>query len=458
VIIFSGQIASFLGLSGLERHEGFLANMKEIIIHIDTVNFYSVVTAVISLVFILLAPKYFPKVPGPLIGLIVSSAAAAILFPGKVATIGSTYGDIPNTLPSFHLPEITWEKLLQLLGPAFAIAMLGGIESLLSAVVADRLTGTKHNSNQELIGQGIANMVTPLFGGIPATGAIARTATNIKNGAASPMSGIVHGAVVLVVLLLFAPYASNIPLASMAPILMVVAWNMSERKEFTHVLKTKTSDSFLLLVTFLLTVFANLTTAVEIGLVLAAILFVKRMSEIHTVAKVLPDPLDKRKKVRPHVVQGGCDCPQISMYTIEGPLFFGAAEMFEKSIIGTVNQLPHILILRMGKVPYMDTTGEANLTSIVRHFRKQGGTILVTGIQNQPKQVLQKTGLYEEIGSDHFFEHTGDAIAYALSHVEQNRCRNCNRFAFQECSRLSNPIGESEGNGELQNMVAFHKP
>jgi SulP family sulfate permease len=442
VIIFTGQIGNFLGLTGIEKHEDFISNMKEIIVHLYTVNLYSVITATISLVFILLTPKYFPKVPGPLIGLVVSSLVTTIFFPGKVATIGSTFGDIPSTLPSFSIPEITWEKVQQLFRPAFVIAMLGGIESLLSAVVADAMAGSRHNSNRELIGQGIANMLTPLFGGIPATGAIARTATNIKNGATSPMSGIVHGLVVLVVLLLLAPVASNVPLASMSPILMVVAWNMSERKEFIHVLMTKTGDSLILVITFLLTVFSNLTTAVEVGLIFSTILFVKRMSEILAVTKVLPDQSDKNKKVRSHIVNEGHDCPQISIFSIEGPLFFGAAQTFEMSIMDTINHRPKLLILRMAKVPYMDTTGESNLTSIVRHFQKQGGTILVSGLQNQPKKVLKRTGLYEEIGEEHLFRHTGDAINFALANVEQSKCLGCKHYAFQECTRLSISQGE----------------
>jgi sulfate permease, SulP family len=455
VIIFSGQIANFLGLTGLEKHEDFLSNMKEILIHLATVNVYSVITAIISLTLILLTPKFFPKVPGPLIGLIVSSIVASVFFAEKVATIGSTFGEIPSGLPAFQIPDITWEKIVQLLRPAFVIAMLGGIESLLSAVVADGMTGSKHNSNRELIGQGIANMVTPLFGGIPATGAIARTATNIKNGATSPMSGVIHGLIVLVVLLLFAPYASNIPLASMAPILMIVAWNMSERKEFVHILKTKTSDSLILVITFLLTVFINLTTAVEVGLILAIILFVKRMSEILTVAKVLPDPLDK--KVSPHMVNKGHNCPQISIFTVEGPLFFGAAQMFESSIMDTINHRPKVLILRMGKVPYMDTTGEANLSSIVRHFQKKGGIILISGIQDQPKEVLKRTGLYEEIGKEHFFDHTGEAIDFALANLDYKKCIGCKHFAFEECSVLSNPERESEKNRELSYTGLVHK-
>jgi sulfate permease, SulP family len=439
VIIFSGQIANFLGLRDIQKHEDFLSNMKEIGMHLSTVNVYSVITAGICLAVILITPRLFPNVPGSLAGLVISSVVAALLFEGKVATIGSTFGPIPSTLPSFHFPDVTLERIGQLLVPAFTIAMLGGIESLLSAVVADGMTGTRHNSNRELIGQGIANMAAPLFGGIPATGAIARTATNIKNGAVSPMAGIIHGLVVLLVLMLFAPYASHIPLASMAPILMVVAWNMSERREFFHVLQSKTSDSVVLLVTFLLTVFTNLTTAVEIGLILAVILFVKRMGELITVHKVLPDPSSKHAKVRPHMVTEGHDCPQISIFTVEGALFFGAASTFEQSVMRTLQHRPKILLLRMGKVPFMDTTGESKLASVVKTWKNNGGMVLISGIQSQPREVLKRTGLYAYIGEQHFFEHTGDAINFALARLDQNRCAGCRHFAFRECAGLSNP-------------------
>ena len=438
VIIFSGQIPNFLGLSDVEKHESFLLNMREIVVHISSINVYSVATAAICLAMLLLTPRWFPKIPGSLIGLVVSTAVAALFFQGKVTTIGSAFGEIPSSLPSIHIPEITWDRIVYLLQPAFVIAMLGGIESLLSAVVADGMSGTRHNSNRELIGQGIANIVTPLFGGIPATGAIARTATNIRNGAASPMAGIIHGLVVLLVLLMFAPYASHIPLASMAPILMLVAWNMSERKHFVHVLKTKTSDSVVMLVTFLLTVFFNLTVAVEVGLVLAVVLFVKRMGEILKVAKVLPDPGDQREKVRAHVVTEGHDCPQISIYTIEGPLFFGAASLFEKSVLNIIHARPKVLLLRLGRVPFIDTTGESNLSSLVRDFQKGGGIVLVSGLQPQPKEVLQKTGLYETIGANRFFERTGDAIRHALSEVDVSKCAGCRHLAFRECAVLTN--------------------
>ncbi|MFE6078817.1 SulP family inorganic anion transporter [Paenibacillus sp. NPDC057886] len=437
VIIFSGQIANFLGLSGIEKHEDFWSNMKEIGVHISTINIYSLLTAGICLVVLLLVPKFAPKVPASLLGLFLSTVVAALFFKDQVATIGSTFGVIPGALPQFHIPEITWARVVSLLQPAFVIAMLGGIESLLSAVVADGMTESRHNSNRELIGQGIANMVTPLFGGIPATGAIARTATNIKSGAVSPFSGVIHGVVVLLVLVLFAPYASHIPLASMAPVLMLVAWNMSERRSFIHVMKTKTSDSLVLLITFLLTVFTSLTTAVEVGLILAVLLFVKRMSEMLKVAKVLPDPDHKHEKVMAHMVHEGHDCPQISMYTIEGPLFFGAADLFEKSVMDSIHQRPGILLLRMGKVPFMDTTGEANLASLVKHFERCGGMILFSGVQAQPLEMMRKTGLMERIHPDHMFEHTGEAINYALQHLNHQKCLGCKHFAFRECAVLS---------------------
>ncbi|QIZ07871.1 sulfate permease [Priestia megaterium] len=436
VTIFIGQVASFLGLMGIKKHEEFIKNVQEIFVHLDTINIFSILTAAICLVTVIVTPKVAPKVPGPLIGLVVSSVIATICYPSQIATIGTAYGQIPSTLPELHIPNINLEMIIRLLKPAFIIAMLGGIESLLSAVVADGMTNSRHNSNKELIGQGIANMITPLFGGIPATGAIARTATNIKYGAISPFSGIIHGFVVLLVLLFFAPYASYIPLASMAPILMVVAWNMSERKVFSHILKTKSTDSLVLTVTFLLTVFVNLTMAVEVGLVMSAILFAKRMSDVMVTAKALPNRKHKHEKVETGIVSDTNDCPQISIFNVEGPLFFGAAETFEKTIMSTINYRPKILLLRMSKVPLMDTTGEATLSSIVRHFSKNG-IVMISGLNPQPENVLKKTGLYQIIGEEHFFEHTGEAIQYALEHINKNKCLGCKHYAFRECKKLS---------------------
>lgn len=437
VLIFTGQIANFLGLTNIEQHENFIDNIKELILHIGSINIYSILTALLCFVIILLTPKVLPKVPGALVGIVVSTIVATVFFSEHVATIATAYGDIPNTLPQFAIPEITFERIQLLIGPAFVIAMLGGIESLLSAVVADGMTNSKHNSNKELIGQGVANIVTPFFGGIPATGAIARTATNIKTGAVSPMSGIIHGVFVLITLLLLAPYASYIPLASMAPVLMVVAWNMSEQKHFAHILKMKSGDSLVLLITFLLTVFTSLTLAVEVGLVLAVVLFAKRMSEMLVVAKVLPDHTKESGKVQPHVVNQKHDCPQISIYTIEGPLFFGAAQTFEQSILGSIHYHPSILILRMSKVPFMDSTGESYFINIVQNFTKRGGTVFVTGVQPELRKMLEQSGLVAKIGEENFYSQTGDAINTALARLDTNKCAGCKHFAFRECNGLS---------------------
>lgn len=437
VLIFTGQIANFLGLSGMKKHERFLPNMSEIGTHLSSIHLYSVVTAAICLATMLLTSARLPKIPGSLAGLVSSSVIAALFFQGHVATIGSSFGAIPGTLPHFHFPEITWDRVKVLIQPAFMIALLGGIESLLSAVVADGMTGTRHDSNRELIGQGIANMAAPLFGGIPATGAIARTATNIKNGAVSPLSGIIHGIVVFLVLLLCAPYASDIPLASMAPILMVVAWNMSERKEFAHILKSRTSDSFVLLITFLLTVLANLTTAVEVGLILSGLLFVKRMSEQLKVVKVLPDAADKSKRVKAYMVREDHDCPQAGIFTPEGPLFFGTAHRFEQFIADMTAQRPAIVLLRMSKVPYLDTTAEAKLARLVEDTEQSGGVVLISGIQQQPLRLIQKTGLHARIGKDRFFAHTGEAIDRLLTLVNPKQCVGCTHAAFRECETKS---------------------
>ncbi len=437
VLIFTGQIPGFLGMDGLDKHERFLANMKEIATNASLIDGYSIATALVSLTAILLTVRYAPKLPALLVGLLAATLVASLLFDGGVATIGSAYGAIPSELPAFHMPEITLERIKQLLYPAFVIAMLGSIESLLSAVVADEMTGTRHDSNRELIGQGIANMAAPLFGGIPATGAIARTATNIKSGAVSPVSGIVHGVVVLAVLLLFAPLASRIPLAGMAPVLMVVAWKMSEYRNFAKLLRTKTGDSLVLVATFLLTVFTDLTVAVTAGLVLAIVLFVKRMGGLMKVDKVLPDPLARNGKVAPGAVTEKRDCPQIRIATVEGALFFGAAEPFGRALNEVVEQSHRVLLIRMGKVPMIDMTGEANLAAGVREFLGAGGVVLVSGIREQPREVLERSGLAEAIGRDRFFPHTGEAIGYALGCLDRARCVGCRQFAFRECAELS---------------------
>ncbi|MCY7675289.1 SulP family inorganic anion transporter [Bacillus safensis] len=404
VIIFSGQIANFLGLKGVEKHESFFLNMREIVVHLGTANSLAIITAVIGLIVILAAQKYIPKIPGALLGLLASTFLAVLFFQGQVETIGSAYGEIPRQLPTFAFPELTIEKMIYLLPPAIVIALLGGVESILSAMVADNMKGSRHDSNKELVGQGIANMAAPLFGGIPATGAIARTATNIKNGGASPISGVVHGVVVLLILMLFAPYASMIPLAAMAPILMFVAWNMSERKEFINIVKVKNADSLVLVVTFLLTVIGDLIIGVTAGLILAFIAFIKKMSQttnIHT--NVAVPQMETAAALEKQTDEKG-----ISMYSIEGPLFFGTTDSLENSILDHVQTKPKTLILLMNKVNYMDTSAEAVLMNISNRLKHHNGKLMIVGLQSQPKELLHRTGLFHHIGKQHFFERTDD--------------------------------------------------
>lgn len=427
VIIFTGQIENFLGLENIKKKEYFHENMLEIIRHLGEINLYSIFIAILGLLIIIYVPKFFPRVPVLLVALVVPAILSFLLFPGKMATIGTAFGGIPQSLPNFQLPNITFDKLLYLWGPAFAIAMLGGIESLLSAVVADGMTGKRHHSNKELIGQGVANIVTPFFGGIPATGAIARTATNIKSGAASPFSGIFQSAFVLLTLVLFAPLASHIPLASMAPILMVVAFNMSEYKTFGSMLKLRTSDSLVLITTFLLTVFVNLTVAVPVGLLLAMVSFVRRVSQVLEVENITPN---QRVEDTPSDQYA---CPKIASFTIRGPLFFGAADRFESTLSQSIHKRPSVLILKMRHVSMIDVTGATNLETFVNTFIKRGGTVMVTELNDEALNMLKKSGLYDQIGGEYFFDNTTNAINKALDLISTKKCPICSKRSDRTC-------------------------
>ncbi len=433
VNIFVGQISAFLGLHGLARQESFFGNMREIAIHLNTLNSYSVLTGALCLAIILLTPRVLPRVPGSLIGIIVSTLTAVFFYPGEVETIHTAFGGIPNNLPVFAFPEVTLDTLQKLVRPAFTIAMLGAIESLLSAVVADSMTGTQHNSNRELIGQGVANIVTPFFGGIPITGAIARTATNIKTGARTRYAVVISSVFVLLTLLILAPYAGDIPLASLAPVLMITAFNMSERRAVAFIIKTKSYSAVVLLVTFLLTVLADLTIAVEIGLLLAMVLFVKRMSDMMAVTKVVFDESNKLVESTEEDDELRHDCPQVSIFQVEGPLFFGAAQLFFQGIMDTIRYYPQFIILQMNRVPVIDLTGEGRLRSIIETLQKQGTTVLVAELGEQPDATIHTTGLYDIIGQEHFFAKTKDAASYAVRHVDEKKCAHCDKAALKLC-------------------------
>jgi SulP family sulfate permease len=308
------------------------------------------------------------------------------------------------------------------------------VESLLSCVVADVKSGDRHDSNKELIGQGIANLLASIFGGIPATGAIARTATNIRNGGSSPVAGVVHAFTLLIVMLALAPQASKVPLACLAPVLMIVAYNMSEMHQVRHILKGTKSDAIVLAITFFLTVFADLTVAVEFGLLMASVLFIKRMSDIHHIEKVLPDASHPHQKVRA-LSDGLNDCPQVTILNVEGALFFGAATKFEQEVREHILHI-RMLIVRMGRVPVIDATGERALFAIAEACHKHHTHLMISGLQEQPRQVLESTGLIAKIGESNIFGRTGPAIATALSEMDTAICASCPYAAFKECPDL----------------------
>lgn len=387
VLIFSGQLPNVLGISELEQHEHFFSNLKELALRWDAISPYSVITAAICLVIIIAMQRWIPKIPGAFAGMIISSMIALLIFPNHVATIRSTYGAIPSTLPHFQWLNLDLQSIGMMLVPAFTIALLGGIESLLSAVVADRMSGTAHNSNRELIGQGLANIATPLFGGIPATGAIARTAANIKHGAVSPLSAVIHSLFVLLIVVLFAKFASDIPLASMAPILMIVAWNMSERHEFKQILRARSTDTALLLTTFILTLVTNLITAIWVGM-LAAILcylwhysYSRRNMSIKTWLKFTV------------ILQE--DEPTHIQAKLQGVMSFITASQVKQTMLELASSKPKYIQLDMSGVPYVDTTGAALLHSLAQYVKSYGGKLSLSDLQVAVQQSIHRSDIQQ---------------------------------------------------------------
>ncbi len=367
--------------------------------------------AVLSLLLVCFSYKLpgMKRVPGPLIALLVATGLQAYFQFKGVATIGSTFGGIPQGLPALHWPTVTVNRFIELLGPAFTIAMLGAIESLLSAVVADGMAGTRHNSNQELIGQGVANIAAPLFGGFAATGAIARTATNIRNGGTSPLAGIVHVVTLILIIMFLAPLAVHVPLAALAAILFVVAWNMSEAPHFFKMLKrAPRADVLILLVTFGLTVFVDLVVAVNIGVILATFHFLRRMAASVEVQQVSEQDLQKEFASNGiHLLPTG-----LLVYAVEGPFFFGAAENFERALISTHTE-PRLLIIRLRWVPFIDITGLQTLEEVIVNFHKRQVRVMLTGANARVKSKLQKAGIIKLVGTENIFAEFSQALVVA---------------------------------------------
>lgn len=407
VIIFVGQWGDFLGLpevGGDHFHEKFWHLLQVL----PQAQWPTAALAMLSLILVLYAPRIpgLSRVPGPLIAMVIATVLQATLHLPGVATIGTAFGGIPTGLPSFSLPNLSLSQIIMLIGPAFTIAMLGAIESLLSAVVADGMTGARHDSNQELIGQGVANIVAPLFAGFAATGAIARTATNIRNGATSPLAGIAHVATLVAVLLLLAPLASSIPLAALAAILFVVAWNMSEVKHVCYILKkAPQADRAILVITFLLTVFADLVVAVNVGVILAILHFLRRMAEV-----VETKEMDAQA-LQAELAQHGVDrLPSgVLVYEIAGPMFFGAVENFERALLQTHTD-PKALIVRLRRVPFMDITGIQTLEVVINKLRKRGIRVVLCEANARVLAKLRKAGVLSEGEAENYSDSLIEAV------------------------------------------------
>lgn len=414
VIIWVGQWKDFFGLpavTGQHFHEKFW----QLIHAFPQMDLMTTFIAVVSLLIVIYAPRIprMERVPGPLVALIVLTTAQAIFQFPSVSTIGTAFGEIPRGLPSFHLPDITLSRMVELIGPAFAIAMLGAIESLLSAVVADGMTNTRHHSNQELIGQGVANILSPLFGGIAATGAIARTATNVRNGGNSPIAGIVHVVVLVLVLVVLAPLAVNIPLATLAAILFMVAWNMSQPKLVVDTLRgAPKADVVILLVTFGLTVFADLVVAVNIGVVLAMLHFLKRMADSVRVER------QDAKTLKREFSLGGVTVPNhVAVLTVEGPFFFAAVDPFERAL-EQLDESVHTVIIRLHHVPFADGTALAALDKAISVYQKKEVRVMLSEVNPSIRRKLNRMGVTKKVGAHAIHDSIPSAMA-SIEHEEQ---------------------------------------
>jgi len=418
LLIFSTQIKDFLGLQVENVPSEFLEKMAHLFSHIDTLDWTTLILATVCFLCIRLWPRKWQRmIPASVVVLVVATALTAFLnLP--VETIGSRFGGIPQELPSLQIPEIHFATLRELFQPALTIALLAAIESLLCAVVADGMVGDRHDSNQELIAQGLANLVTPLFGGIAVTGAIARTATNVRSGGRTPVAGIIHAITLLVILLAAAPLAKFIPLAALSALLVNVAFHMGEWHNFKRLLKWPRSDAMVFLITFLLTVLIDLTVAIEVGMVFAAILFIKGVTETSEVSLVSESTEEEGSQ---HSIIGR-DIPQgVAVYQMFGTFLFGAADKLE-SILRRLKQEPDVLILRMRHVTTMDATGLNVLEALYEQLHGNGKHMVLSGVREQPMKVMRKGGFIDRIGEDNFSKDIIAALErskYILSEVKK---------------------------------------
>jgi len=422
--IFTTQIADIFGLQfGGEKVPGdFIGKWLLYFKHFDTVNWWNAIVSFVSVFIIAITPKFSKKIPGSLVAIVFVTLAVYLMKMYGGITCIDTIGDrftIQSQLPDAVVPELNWEAIKNLFPVAITIAVLGAIESLLSAAVADGVIGDRHDSNTELIAQGVANVVTPIFGGIPATGAIARTMTNINNGGKTPIAGIIHAVVLLLILLLLMPLAQYIPMACLAGVLVIVSYNMSGWRTFKALLKNPKSDVSVLLITFFLTVIFDLTIAIEWGLVLACVLFMRRVMET-TEISVIKDEIDPNKESDLEVHEEHLIVPEgVEVYEINGPYFFGIATKFEE-MMANMGECPKVRIIRMRKVPFIDSTGVHNLTNLCEMCKKDNIQVVLSGVNEKVHNVLEKTGfLYTLVGKDNICPNINAALERAKEIVEK---------------------------------------
>lgn len=416
VTIFTTQIKDLLGLNITEAIPAdFVSKWIVYFRHITTVDWLTALIGVLSILIIALTPKVSKKVPGSLVAIIVMTVGVYFLNAHTsmhVTTIGDQFGEIKASIPELQMPAITWEGIKSLLPTAMVIAVLGAIESLLSATVADGVCGDHHNSNQELIGQGVANLCTPLFGGIPCTGAIARTMTNINNGGRTPVAGLIHALMLLVIFLVLMPLAAYIPMACLAGVLVIVSYNMSGWRTFIQLFKNPKSDVIVLMMTFLLTVIFDLTIAIEVGLLVACLLFMKRMAE-STQIKVIADEIDPNDETDAEVHEEALTIPKgVEVYEINGPYFFGIANRFEE-LMAELDNHPKVRIIRMRRVPFIDSTGIHNLQNLCEMSHREGTHIVLSGVTPNVYSVLEHNGFCHLLGKDHICPNINVALERA---------------------------------------------
>nr|WP_294723736.1 sulfate permease [Prevotella sp.] len=416
VTIFTTQIKDLFGLTLPSNPSDFIEKWGVYIQNFDTIDPWCAIIGVASVLVIAITPRFSKKIPGSLIAIILMTVVALLLknYAGisSIETIGDRFS-ISNELPSAQVPNMNWETIKSLVSPAITIAILGAIESLLSATVADGVIGDHHDSNTELMAQGLANIASPLFGGIPATGAIARTMTNINNGGKTPIAGIIHAVILLLIFLFLMPLAKYIPMACLAGVLVVVSYGMSGWRSFLAVMKNPKSDITVLLITFFLTIIFDLTIAIEVGLIIACLLFMKRMSET-TDVKAITEEIDPN--LESEFSTGNLDhliIPKgVEVYEINGPYFFGAGNKFEE-IMASFGDRPQVRIIRMRKVPFVDSTGIHNLTNLCEMSQKEGIQVVLSGVREKVNAQLEHAGFYHLIGEENICSHINLALKRA---------------------------------------------